>query len=491
MSYPPPTCDDREGIALLRAALDRAGFTDEATAASLGLDNLFGRDPGDIPAYLRRLDRGPLATLVELFLLALPVETGRAEAALRPLGLERAERMNVLRAGGGEAEAIVELVPVGDLVICSDQARLHAHAPDHVLGVARPTRVLGSLTVRRPVESALDVGCGSGFQAFEAARHAGRVVGVDINPRALRFADFNAVLNGLENVETREGSLFEPVAGERFGLVVCNPPYIISPETAYAFRDSGLPGDSFCEALVRDLPAYLEEGAFGHALVCWVHGEREDWSAPLRRWVDGGGCDALLFRYRCWTPLDYAAGWNRPLRGDPEVYAAAIDRWLAYYRELGIERISWGGVVLRRRSGGRNWVWTHEPSADRINPASDHLLRLFAAQDLLGGLAGDGGLAGRSVELADDHVLEQRLRLAGGDGALGPTMLRQRGGLMFQVELDGPTVALLSQLKRGRTLGEAIERVSPGAGEEFVASAVAGATRLLELGFLVAAEEGR
>ena len=62
---------------------------------------------------------------------------------------------------------------------------------------------------------------------------------VDVNPRALRYAALNARLNGLANVETREGSWLEPVADERFDLVVCNPPYVLSPDRDYLFRDGG------------------------------------------------------------------------------------------------------------------------------------------------------------------------------------------------------------------------------------------------------------
>ena len=54
-------------------------------------------------------------------------------------------------------------------------------------------------------------------------------------------------------VELVEGDLFEPVEGCDFDLIVCNPPYVISPESDIIYRDSGVPGDAFCEALVRRL----------------------------------------------------------------------------------------------------------------------------------------------------------------------------------------------------------------------------------------------
>ena len=78
--------------------------------------------------------------------------------------------------------------------------------------------------MRRPVEHALDVGTGNGIQAIHAARHCSRVVATDVNARALQFAAFNAQLNGFDNIEVREGSFFDPAEGERFDLVISNPP---------------------------------------------------------------------------------------------------------------------------------------------------------------------------------------------------------------------------------------------------------------------------
>ena len=74
----------------------------------------------------------------------------------------------------------------------------------------------------------LDMGTGSGVCAVFAARYAKRVVAVDINAAAARCARVNAVLNQLEQrIEVRHGDLFVPVAGERFDLILFNPPFVI------------------------------------------------------------------------------------------------------------------------------------------------------------------------------------------------------------------------------------------------------------------------
>lgn len=78
-----------------------------------------------------------------------------------------------------------------------------------------------------PGATVLDMGTGSGVGAVFAAQWARRVVAVDINPAAVRCARINVLLNQVEDrVEAREGDLFAPVHGERFDVVLFNPPYL-------------------------------------------------------------------------------------------------------------------------------------------------------------------------------------------------------------------------------------------------------------------------
>lgn len=91
----------------------------------------------------------------------------------------------------------------------------------------------------------LDMGTGSGVCALFAARHARRVVAVDINPNAVRCAAINSLVNDLDSrIELRQGDLFAPVAGRRFDLVLFNPPFLFgTPKNARdaAWRSSDLP----------------------------------------------------------------------------------------------------------------------------------------------------------------------------------------------------------------------------------------------------------
>ncbi len=96
-----------------------------------------------------------------------------------------------------------------------------------------------------PAARVLDLGTGSGICALVAARRAREVTGVDINPAALRCARINTLMNGLEaRVDLRHGDLFAPLAGERFDLVLFNPPFLLGrprDDRDAAWRSDDLP----------------------------------------------------------------------------------------------------------------------------------------------------------------------------------------------------------------------------------------------------------
>src|SRR5829696_7188542 len=106
--------------------------------------------------------------------------------------------------------------------------RIAPMRPDFVLGVSTASTTLAQLTIRRPVDRALDLGTGCGVQSLHLAQHARTVVASDLNPRAVQLARLTAKINSIE-VDLREGDLFEPVTDEEFDLIVTNPPYVMSP----------------------------------------------------------------------------------------------------------------------------------------------------------------------------------------------------------------------------------------------------------------------
>lgn len=110
---------------------------------------------------------------------------------------------------------------------------------DHVLGIGGASVSLARAVVRNPVERALDLGTGCGIQALHLDAHCADIVATDTNERALTLAAATARLNGM-SWDLRCGSLFEPVDGERFDLIVSNPPFVVGAGARdYIYRDSG------------------------------------------------------------------------------------------------------------------------------------------------------------------------------------------------------------------------------------------------------------
>ncbi len=393
--------------------------------------------------------------------------------------------MGLVERASGRIRPCVGLVAVEDMVIARDryddrQGALH---PDHVVGVNPPAMLLARLTVRARVARTLDLGCGGGVQAFLAARHSERVVASDVNPRALAYARFGARVNDLLNVEVRQGDSFGPVAGERFSLVLCNPPYVVSPDSLFAFRDAGRPG--ICEEIVRRAPEHLEEGGFAIVLCNWPLAAGEHWAEPPTRWVAGTGCDAWVLCGDTQDGLGYAAGWNRS--ADASAYGAALDRWLAHYRERGFSAIAMGAVVLRRRSGTRNWVRKDELSGRPEGPCGEQILRIFAAQDELDGLS-DEALLARAYRVPDDPRLHQTLALRDGRLVVEDAELRLSGGFGFRGTVDAVALELLRRSDGRRTLAEIVADLGHASTprDPSLSGAVAAAVRgLAGLGFLI------
>jgi hypothetical protein len=471
------------------AAFREAGYTRDGLRTAVGAVGDVIARRAHRPVALRRLaTAGPLAVPARLFLLDSDASVDEVERALGTEVLASLAELRLVEETGGTLRGTVRLVPQGDLLIASDLAGEGGRA-DHVAGVHRPSLTLSDLTVRRPVERALDMGTGCGIQALLAADHAEHVVATDVNERALAFAALNAALNGIENVEFRAGNFFEPVAGERFGLVVSNPPYVISPESSYLFRDSGLGRDRVSERLVAELPAFLEPGGFGTITASWVE-EGEPLARPLG-WLEGSGCDAWLFHTGTEAVLDTAAAWNLDREGDEQDFAEAVDRWLEYFRAEGIERIGYGAFVLRRRDG-ETWIRTHElPERDR-HETSPHVLRLFENADALARLGADDALLGARLALVPGAVVETRAR-RDGDGWDEDWALGLADGIPFVAELDRATASFVAALDGSRSLGEVLgERAAASdEPERLRESGLRVARELLQLGFATVAGDDR
>ncbi len=468
MTDPPaPPAVARPAAQALRDVFVSAAYSGEDARRLLEVDGGLLLDATSVPVARRRVaaHESPLAALVSLFLIGDPLE--EPERRLGP-GAERLVAAGLAREDAGALRRQVTVVPHDDVLIASDDPQGSIGAT-YVPEVSRSSATLASLTVRKPVERVLDVGTGNGIQAVLAARHAGAVVATDVSERALAFAEFNCALNGVDSVELRLGNFLEPVAGERFGLVVSNPPFAISPENDLVFRDSGLGRDRVSEELVLSLPSVLEADGFASTTASWIV-EGEDASARPREWLERAGCEGWVLHEEAVDALTSTVGWTG---GADE---KTTDRWLEYFARERIERVAFGVIVLRQ-ARGEGWTRARR-LPEGLGAAGPHLERLFAGADTAA-----TELAAAPLMLAPDVDIEQVIRRSPTGGQLAHAGLKLTGGLPFETSVDESVLELVRSLD-GRPLASVLATIPPDERPEVTAVA----SGLLELGFLVPVE---
>ena len=452
----------------LRAALESAGYTYDGVAALLGPVAHAALSRNETTPGMRATGDGSrLATLVRLWLLQAPTALDAFERALPGL-LGPLEELAMVRRSAGEVRALVDVRPyadeardwwvLSDLTPGLDGGNLRVGA-DHVLGISSASTSLAQLTVREPVERALDLGTGSGVQALHLAAHSDHVVATDVNERALWMARLNAELNEVD-LDLRQGSLYEPVAGELFDLVVTNPPFVISPATGerLVYRDSGLPGDEVVRQVVTGAPRRLRPEGWCQVLGNWVIEKDRPWDERVAGWVAGSGCDAWVVQREVADPAQYVELWLKDagVHGTPG-YAERYDAWLGWFEEQGVEGVGFGWLNLHR--------------TDRDDPVLRFEEWPYEVEQPLGPEIADWGRRVRLERSLDDRALlaahlvarsDVRQETFGSPGAEDPEqiVLRQQRGLRRARTADTVEAGLVGACDGDLSVGQILDALA-------------------------------
>ena len=447
---------------------------------------------GDVAGY-------KVAVLTALFMLGEPVGAAALETALPRTGVAGALAIGLVvptQSASGEQRyaPAVDLRPHeaedahGSVRwwVASDLGELvtgQALAPDHVLGIGRAGLTLAALTPRKPVETALDLGVGCGIQTLYLLRHVRQVVATDISTRALEFTAFNVALAGVDSarVQLRQGNLLEPVAGQRFDLIVSNPPFVITPPSV---RQAGLPlmeyrdaGGPILPALVRGLEDHLNPDGVAVMLGNWEHREGTSWRTSVNQWI-GKSLDAWIIQREVQDPVEYAAMWLRDGGLTPERSSVAFENALAAWQEdfdsRQVSSVGMGYLVFHAPSvaatsgpGGtalEGQTAPEEPASDAVAPGAVEPWRVLeevptSGQGALGEHVAQVIAAHEALRGLDDaQVAALKLRTASGlskEEALTPTpvptapVIRQAEGFGRVIAVGMPEVALLSASDEG------------------------------------------
>lgn len=496
LDWPAPAFPDPEDYGRMRQVMTEAGFTDTGIQGLLGTDALscLHKLGKNMPVYLRRTaEKTPLNTLVRLFLFDAPVGVDTLAQAIAPMPVSAWVEGHLVAVDGDWVRSLVKLVVFGDFLVAHDMPMTSATEAraDYVMGIGASTLTVAGITIRRPSRNSLDLGTGCGTHALLLASHSSNVFAVDRNPRAIAFTAFNTALNGLDNVRPVVGDCFEPVNDQQFDLIVSNPPFVISPVSKFIYRDSGMGGDRFCQRLIREAPSVLAEGGYCQFLCNWAHYKGQLWEDRVRSWFDGIGCDALVLRTYTDDPYSYAVSWvgHTESPGTGPAALETYDQWMDYFDHEGIEAISGGFISIRKRSGGKNWVWMDDAPKKLLGPCGGDIELGFQLHDFLERQASDdGALLNSRLRVSRAARLNHQFNPSQNRWSHADAELTRVEGLAYTAGVDQPIARLLVGCDGTRPLEQLVGEMASGMNRDAAAIAPQACRvvrQLIERGFLI------
>ena len=491
MSKALPRFTQRTRPAALRRLFDDAGYRDERVAGLLGLPSAATASGlGPSVLRLRTADGSLLATLVRLFVGGITVNPAELSAVLGPDSVDALIDSALLEATPDGYGATVRLIPFDDLLFACDRMERHRdRAADFVVGPSPVAQTLAALTLRKPVERTLDLGCGAGVLALLAARHSKHVVALDLNTRAAALTRFNAALNASEGVETVAGDLFAPLSGQRFDLIVSNPPFVIGPDSTYLYRDGG---EQICTRIVEEAPAHLVAGGCLQMLCNWPERAGEDWRAAVTAWFAGNECDAWVLRLQSLDAMTYAVTWLSQEFAGQAIPDATLAHWMAHLSSLAIASVGTGLVVISRPRARKPWLEVRD-APTLIGTAGTCIGHVLAARDFAATFDADDALLATCLRPSPDLEYRTRQRPGGNGWQLHRAELKLIQGFSFAVNADPVVTQLIGQLDGRRTVREALDIVANGFELDsamLLPELPATVRRLLHLGLLVPVDGG-
>ncbi|MEI7911510.1 MAG: methyltransferase [Verrucomicrobiota bacterium] len=447
----------------LRKCLRKGGFHRSALEA-LGMPERWLRSDIARAALLGRVPPGsPLEVLLRLFTLGDAID---GACALRVLGdaSHGLLALGFLAVGGGTVRSIYQLTPMGDgWIACDFRERQRRDAADYVMGLGPSSILLASLTPLHKRGRALELASGIGWLSGQLAQGGMAVVATDLNARALSLGRFTARLAGTVGIEFRHGDGFACVSGERFDLIVANPPYVQSPGGAMLYKEAPV-GDPICARLLRDLPEHLAPGGIAVVLLNWSHQTDDDWSDGPLAWIPATGTRRWLFRSDCSAPADYAWKWIAgDLRFAAEAAAVAeMHRWLAHYQSCGVTRVSGGFVIVQQCAPGDEWTRRESRAAEHITAAAGgEVLRVLQNQTWL---ATAPDLLETRFDVPEGVRAEASLVLGDNGWAQETIRLTSPARLSYDGQIDANILRLLAVAREGKAPSALVAEISSSPG---------------------------
>jgi SAM-dependent methyltransferase len=350
-STPQPRIGTEEQFRTLRAALDRAGFTEDAVKQRLGLKRISGFPlDGKHPA----VPDDPLGTLISFLMYGAAIS--KDSAAKIPLAELSALDLAVDHPGGGVC-CTVMLYPLRGVYVASDRTSPvggpSAQAPDDFVfpAITPNTELFLDLVPFEPCDALLDLCAGSGAAALIGARRGAKTAwSCDLTERSTHFGEFNRRLNGLGQVTASAGDLYEAAPGQTFDRIVAHPPYVAVFKHQFIFDSGGQDGEQIVRGMIEGLPRHLRPGGRFFSLTMGTD-RKQPFEERVRQWLGAAApeFDVAFVTRRVRSVLEYTAEMMVRESGN----AGDIRAWREYLSDLGVEDFAYGFLAIQRRKSPR------------------------------------------------------------------------------------------------------------------------------------------
>ena len=321
-------------------------YSEEIVAAGLGV--------ASVRAFAERPEGRPVRdVLVRLFFAGAAVPVSELRAVLPADVAEAMNRMGLLCLKGDHAWAPVTLYPSRGLHLVSDRFTNVDGSPAggdrefvYFALTANTQTYLDTLSDDL-CGSFLDIGGGCGAGALAQSPYADECWSTDISERCSLYAEFNRRLNGIDNVHTATGSLYQPVRGRTFDRIGCHPPYDLTPGTPWVFADGGADGEFVIRGAISGLPEHLNRGGEFVGLFRAADCAGNPLEMRIREWLgeDHADFDLALVVRDSSTPQEHAFTSAMSAGGDAEVYRACMEP----YEQMNVERLVYCSVLICRQ----------------------------------------------------------------------------------------------------------------------------------------------
>ncbi|RUS97409.1 hypothetical protein DSM106972_085120 [Dulcicalothrix desertica PCC 7102] len=366
--------------------LQQAGYNETNICKLLNITSQQQIEPTYLYYYERyQLPQSTLADLIRLFLLRGAFTKAKLQEMFGNELLSTLCNLGLLIQRGEDWVSRVDLFAVAGLYVATDHRYMILSEDqieeDVVMYVGMDSMGLVYTAPQYPANRVLDLCCGSGIQSLVASRYTKEAIGVDINPRAIRFARFNAQLNGISNTHFYLSDLYETAFGY-FDTILANPPFVPSPSQECRFRDGGVTGEEILAQIITESTKHLVPN--GKLFIVSDLVNIQQYESKLEQWWQGGAAyklvlstadrnDILFSVPHCHTAFNQT--WQQ--------YNIELDQWLQNFHTTGLRTVNFGYILICQVDSIRTRSYYSRTIHNPNQPIHQYVQEYFQQRQLL------------------------------------------------------------------------------------------------------------